>query len=272
MPIWRAIAGEQVRANPDEATFHYQAQGIGEAALADAYARAMAPIAWDTWARDSLSVKHLGASLWAVEVVYRPAGDEQTPELITRNISWQFDHGTSTGKMYFALDEIAAYGPIGRPAPDKGGAMGLNESGSVEGVDVPICEQNWQETWEADSTYYDFAYMVMASNLKGCVNAAPFRGYEAGAVLFRGATGGKDKQTRDKRTVTYHFSAANKLEDATIGEIEGINKGPWEVLTVVWEPVRGANAMGKRARAVYVDRVADYGDFSVFGIGTGILF
>jgi len=103
-------------------------------------------------------------------------------------------------------------------------------------------------------------------NISGKVNNAPFKGFQAGEVLFLGPSG----STRDKDDweITFRFAASPNVTGLTVDDIAGIDKKGWEYMWVRYADAQDQNILVKRPTAVYIEKVYEYGDFSGLGIGT----
>ena len=101
----------------------------------------------------------------------------------------------------------------------------------------------------------------------GRTNAASFRGFPEGQVLFLGTNGGSDATSLIE--ITFEFQASPDVTDLTIGPISGITKPGWAYLWVKYDDGASENSAVKVPKAVYVEQVYQEGDFSGLGIPTG---
>ncbi|MFN4261629.1 MAG: hypothetical protein ACK4RK_20290 [Gemmataceae bacterium] len=67
--------------------------------------------------------------------------------------------------------------------------------------------------------------------------------------------------------IIFRFAASPNATDLTVGDIQGIEKKGWEYLWVRYADAEDENTLVKQPIAAYVERVYDYGDFSLLGIG-----
>lgn len=178
-----------------------------------------------------------------------------------------FDTTGGTKKLTQSLATIARYPKAGATAPDFKGAIGVTADG-VEGVDVQDYKFAWTETHEIPLAAATFAYALTLRAVTGKTNAGTFRGFAAGTVIFRGATGGK--KSEDTASITFAFEAGEHATGLTVGAITGIDKKAWEYLWVRYEEAvdTAAKATVRTPLAAYVEKVADEADFSALGIGS----
>jgi hypothetical protein len=239
---------------------------------------------------ESYSLEYLGDKAWQLEVSYVSDGgedDEQT-EPLKRTRSFDTGGGTQhvTQGLPFPLDLSS-----GADLPEKSwpndetdpatyaryqhGAIGV-DGDNVAGVDIIVPQLTWTETYDVPAQYVTTAYIKKLSSLTGTVNDDSFRGFQAGEVLFTGASGSQqwDEDKGDGPwSLSYKFVAsANQGEDKTfpaitIGDIEGIEKHGHDYLWVRYEDVVDDNTLLKKPKAVYVNRVYRWQDFEELGIG-----
>jgi len=109
-------------------------------------------------------------------------------------------------------------------------------------------------------------YKATLFALTGKVNSAAFKGFEAGEVLFLGASG--SKRGEEDWEITYRFAASPNATNIQVGDITVTSKKGWEYLWVRYADAEdaGANALVKRPVAAYVEKVYEEGDFSALGI------
>ena len=213
---------------------------------------------------ESYSVSYLGDDAWQVTIDYVKEGAEDGTDPLKRSRS--FD--TSGGTQHITQ----AYGEAryGTGAPDQKGAVGVDES-SVKGVDVVVPQLQWQETYDVPNAYVTSAWIRGVAGLTGTTNDAPFRGFEAGEVLFVGCTGQQewdDQRGRAPWQLSFRFVAEKNVTNQTIGDITGVAKKGHEYLWVRYEEASESNTLIKKPKHVYVNKVYREGDFSALGIGT----
>lgn len=184
----------------------------------------------------------------------------------------------------FRTGYIPATGEVPKPhgancvmlaPPNHRGAIGW-DGDTVNGVDIVVPVYNWSETFYIAGNLITGAYKAKLFALTGKVNDAPFRGFEAGEVLFLGARG--SRRGIEDWEIYFGFSASQNKSDIYIGrvndqptdgEIGPINKRGWEYLWIDYQKSEDASAKAiiPKPKAVYVEQVYEEGAFSDLGIG-----
>ncbi len=208
----------------------------------------------------SYHLAHQGGGLWEVTVRYGKREPKAPGES-----SFSFDTGGGTTHITQSLQTVAKYARPGNAPPDFQGAIGVHHD-SVEGTDITIPVYHFKETHYLPAVLVTSAYKATLFSLTGKVNAAPFKGFAAGEVLFLGASGSQ-RGTEDWE-LTFSFAASPNAVGLTVGDITGIEKKGWEYLWVRYQDAEDANVLVKQPAAVYVEQVYPYGDFSLLGIGS----
>jgi hypothetical protein len=229
---------------------------------------------------ESYSLEYLGDKAWQLEVTYTKDGaeDSEEPEPLKRSRS--FDTGGATQHITQAI-------PVGEgesldfefrypsTAANQSGAIGV-DGDNVNGVDIIVPQLTWTETYDVPHQFITTNYIKALSKATGSVNDANFRGFAAGEVLFTGASGSQqwDSDKGDgpwnlsyKFVASANYGAGKTMPAITIGEISNIAKDGHDYLWVRYEDSVNSNALIKKAKAVYVDRVYRRADFSQLGIG-----
>jgi hypothetical protein len=161
-----------------------------------------------------------------------------------------------------AVGDIETFLPINAP-------IGMTTDGEPEGVEITVPQFSWTESYEFNISYIDFAYAMVLYQITGCINASPFRGFNAQEVLFMGASGGRQKDSTIAE-ISFDFQANPNATGLTIAPITGIAKYGWDYLWVSYTEMDNG-AGGRRYKApmgAYVDQVYRTADFSLLGIGT----
>lgn len=194
----------------------------------------------------------------------------------TNESIFAFDFSGGMQHISHSKQTFAKYAKSGETAPDCQGAIGFNGD-TIEGVDIVSPIYNFQETHFFNSLAVTPAYKAgLAQLVYAPVNAAEFRGFKRGEVLYLGASG--QKKGLDAWEITFRFAASQNIVHVagdshypgiTIGDITGIEKEGWHYLWVRYEPNTDSSAkkLVPKPIAVYIERVYDYGNFNVLGIG-----
>jgi hypothetical protein len=216
-------------------------------------------LTFETMQVDPVQVDSVGhEGIWKARVTY---------QRFDSDTELTFDTGGGTQKITQSLGTINSYTNGVLPPPNFEGAIGVTED-SVEGVDITVPVFNWSETHRLADADVSPTYRRNLFLLTGTWNAASFKGFDAGECMFLGASG--TKRGDEKWSILYRFASSPNVSGATIGDITGIDKLGWDYLWVRYADFEDGSAMSlvKRPVAVYVERVAQSGDFSLLGIGT----
>jgi hypothetical protein len=230
---------------------------------------------------ESYTLEYLGDKAWQLEVAYSKEGAEDDEQREPLKRSRSFDTGGATQHItqgvpdpIFPVGEHR-FGTTALAAPNMFGAIGV-DGDSVQGVDIIVPQLTWTESYDVPAIYVTTAYIKSLSSLTGTVNNAAFRGFQAGEVLFTGASGSQqwDEDKGDGPwSLSYKFVAsANQgegktLPAITIGDIEGIEKDGHDYLWVRYEDAVSSNVLLKRPKFVYVNKVYRRANFQALGIG-----
>ena len=269
MPITVSEKFESRRSTKGEnpsAELVYTVRGTNDDLAARAAAEAESPANYDGLPRQTVSVEPVGFELWEATARYGRAqggGFPQTGESV-----FTFDTGGGTQHITQSKQTVASHAAPGTNAPDFQGAVGVTADG-VEGVDITVPVYQFSETHYLPDAVVTQGYKGTLFSLTGRVNAGSFRGFNAGEVLFLGATGSKRGTDPDADwEITFRFAASPNATGISVGPIGGISKKGWEYLWVRYADQEDASshAIVKRPVAAYVERVYDEGNFGALGI------
>lgn len=171
----------------------------------------------------------------------------------------------TTGGSFKITNSLATqkFARANEVAPDHKGAINVQEDGRVEGVDIVIPSLKFSEVHEIANSVVTDSYISDLSELTGRVNDAPFRGFDAGEVLFVGATG--SHRGSSAWEITFNF-VVSKAENLNVGAVNGVSKGGHEYLWVSYSKEADNLAIPprqvSRPAAVYVEKVYEEDDFT----------
>lgn len=196
-----------------------------------------------------------GNGLYEAEVTY----GRQSP-LFT------FEIAGGQQKITQSLETIQSYAPEGEMAPDFQGAIGV-DGDKVNGVDISVPTFAFEITIHVQPGLVTQAYILSLANLAWTVNTATFYGFDPGEVLFVGVRG--SQRGLEDVELTYKFQRQPTKYDIQVGDITVTQKDGWEYLWILYANSvdATANVLVKVPSAAYVERVYEYGDFSILGIG-----
>jgi hypothetical protein len=221
-----------------------------------ALVQATAPPTYAGLVLQSYHIAHQGGGVWEVTARYGKTEPKETGQS-----SYSFDTGGGNQKITQSLETVGRYG---EDPPDFQGAIGVS-SDSVEGTDITVPVFNFTETHYIPAALVTGAYKTTLFYLTGRVNDAPFKGFARGEVLFLGASGSQ-RGTEDWE-IAFKFAASPNATNLKVGDITGIEKKGWEYLWVRYADAEDENTLIKQPVAAYVERVYEYGNFALLGIG-----
>ena len=236
-------------------------QGTSDEFLAETELDQQTPDTIGAMVKESVQITGRLAELaWQGEVRWSLVAAPETGES-----TFSFDTGGGTQHIKQALATVGSYAPSGQVPPDFRGAIGVTRS-SVEGVDIQVPVYQFAETHYLPVEIVTPQYKALLFALTGSVCSAPFKGFQAGEVLFLGASGSLRGQADWE--IGYKFAASPNVSNLTVGDITGIVKRGWDFLWVLYEEAEdeSAKALVKRPRAVYVEQVYPLQDLNGLGI------
>lgn len=217
---------------------------------------------------EQYSVSYLGDNAWQVQIQYEKAGAEDAAQPDPLKRSRSFDTTGGTQHITQAEDETSySTAFLGAPYQDK--AIGVDDNG-VNGVDIVVPQLQWQEAYDVPNAYVTDAYIRTLATLTGRVNAAAFRGFQAGEVLFVGCSGSQewdDQKGRGPWSLSFRFVASPNVTNQPVGTMS-ISKKGHDYVWVRYETTSQDNSLIKKPKHVYVNKVYKDGNFSLLGIGT----
>lgn len=261
--------------NPRSATLRFVLTGVENLAIAKAMAAGFSPaILMDLdgmplW-RTNIEVSESGFLLYDIDITYGPYSQKE-PE--PGDYKWSFATTGGTKHVTQALAHINSFVKQGDAAIDYKGAIGVNENGDVEGVDILDKAFKWTETWQLAIDSFSWGYAQVVAELTATVNDNLFRGFPKWTVLFEGAEGTRSAKDPTILDLTFHFAHQRSADNLTVGDIGNIGKAGWDYLWVSYKTVDGGAAMrtGKVPRQVDTELLYDESNFTLLGIGTGSL-
>jgi len=245
------------------AELYYYVEGTEDETEVHATVQAAVPAYYLGLPFQNYQIRTEGGGIWEVKVNYAQRG---LPAIT-------FDTTGSKEKITQAKEHLRSYaradpnlvGPP-PPAPDFKGAIGVTDDG-VDGVEITLPRLGFTFTRYLPASEITGDYVRTLRGLTGCVNDAQFFGFDAGEVLFLGATG--SQRGLEDVEINYRFEASLNREDLMVGDIGPITKGGWEYLWIRYESYedKAAKRLVRRPASVHVERVYDAADFSQLGLG-----
>ena len=224
---------------------------------------------------DDLRITHLTDTLWTVEAVFkRPQPRDTQPE---ENNGPVIDFDTSGGSQHIVMSKATtSYAPLWKNVRDVKGVIG-DDGKKVKGVDIGFAVYRFSEEWtlpdnageNATPTKCNAAYRAILKGLTFKTNAAAFRGFAVGEVLFEGATGRRIKG--GACSVTYKFAVSSNAVGLEVGDIIVFHKSGWAHLDVRMTDSTNEDRVLQIPAQANVHTVYDSGDFSTLKIGTNAI-
>lgn len=221
---------------------------------------------------DSVEIdERIAKDIWKVRIVYAVSEGTTTtdPTEPTEEVTSSFAFDTGGGTMHLN-QSLSTVGKFPEDAPDFKGAIAVDNDGNVNGVDVTMPVLNFTETHTFESSKVTNAYKKTVASLTGSVNNAEFRGFEAGEVLFLGASGTKQsKSSKAKWEITFRFAVSPNKTNLDVGGIKVTSKKGWDYLWARYgsEESEDKRSIIKKPTSVYVEQVYPSGNFSSLGLG-----
>ncbi|MCA8952910.1 MAG: hypothetical protein KDE27_25595 [Planctomycetes bacterium] len=208
--------------------------------------------------KQSIAVSCVGEEVWEGVVHY----DTTVPSVLVAEESLEFD---TTGGTQHVTQAIATNGIYPPSAPNFQGAIGVSDSG-VEGVDIVVPNHTFALTRQFAEV--SVAYQQVLADLTGKINALPFKGYDAGEVLFLGAQGKRESNTQFPWTLSYRFAVQRNRANFAVGGIVVSLKYGWDYMWIRyrWDTDDLAGRLVQVPDAVYVEQVYDAIDLAALGV------
>ena len=190
------------------------------------------------------------------------------------NREFERQHGTfsfntlgGTTHINHSLQTVSSTGLNNRTALDFQG--GINVDGDeVKGLDVTIPSLEFTETHKFPPATVNTTFVRTIMNITGTVNSNEFRGFAAGEVLFKGATGSYNDSLV---AVTYHYSCSANRKIVVAGT--EVSKDGWDYMWIDYEKYEdtSTNEVATRPRAVYIERIYPRLDFTTLALSTQVV-
>jgi len=190
---------------------------------------------------------------------------------------WSFDVSCHSEKITHGIRLMQMVNVNGGVSP--GNAINWNgrigPAGEINGTKrlAPSMTEECIATFKADEI--TTAYKRMLLKLTGCVNNAPFHGWEKGEVLFVGASQNRSYQNDRKDWLTdvvFHFSIRPNMVSPQIGGVvlPGTVEGwdyPWCIEENTVASANGGRLPARKVSGVYLTRIYRRADFNLLALG-----
>jgi hypothetical protein len=195
-------------------------------------------------------------SHWDCSVSYGPAAKQSEGA----DATFSMEIGTSMAHVTQSLGTVGMWTTAGSAAPNNHGVIGGKADGSVDGVEKMIPQCSWTETHYLPKNRVNRAYFDLIYNSVATMNAAFFRSFERGEVLFIGG----NLQTRmsaDDFECQFKFLPLPNANNLNVGDIGGISKLGHDYLWVQYTNEVEANNMRPIPYRVFVERIYQFTDY-----------
>jgi hypothetical protein len=199
------------------------------------------------------------SDIWFFTVFYTTAPQRRTGDTL-----YTFQTGGSTVHIRTSLETISRNGIPGTTPPNYKQAINVRD-GVVEGTDIVAPDFCFAETHYFAVGDISDEYIQIVRYLTGTVNDDTWKGFQKGEVLFMGASG--SQRGIDDWEITYHFRVRDNTDEIVVGDIEAFSAEGWFYVWFRFDDVADGK-MVQRPTAAYVERVYDYGDFTLLDIGS----
>lgn len=210
-----------------------------------------------------LDLRRVGFEIWHATYTYSPY-----EQVTVGDIEESFDTDGGTIHITQALSHLGDFAPPGDTANNYGGLINVTND-SVEGIDIEVPGFAFELRGTLAAASITNAYKLQLAELTKTVNIASWKGFPAGTVMFKGASGGL-KKSQSEGNITYKFTVESI--DAAHTDANGIalpNRNGWDL---IWyratEVIDGTtNDVVRRSVSAHIDRVYYYSDFTLIGLG-----
>lgn len=227
----------------------WRASGIDDDTYVRAVALSAAPLT--VWIpegvlhRQDVALDHVGWGLFIVTASYGPKNKT------AGSYSATFDTTGGTLTIKASLSTIASYS-AGGAIPNHGGAIGVNGD-EVEGAEIVIPALKETITFRHPQGVIDQAKIKALARMTGKVNSDTFLTFDAGEVLFLGATGSDGSEAEAE--IQYQFAMSENLQNKVIGGITVAQKNGWDVSWIQFAPQVVGGLPVRKPMYIYVERV-----------------
>ena len=235
------------------------------------YMEPYVPTFYDGLVYDSVDWDHQGGGVWEWNANYKHpdrSDEDQRQQLETGEYVFSFDTSGGTVRRTVSL-ATTKYAKTGETAPDFKGLIGVSKEGGefkVEGVEIGVQALKFSIHKRVPRTSLTTAYVKLLSDMTYTWNVAAYMGFEAGELLFVGASGSQG--TNSDPEVTYNMIASPNVENLTIGDITVTSKRGHDYLWCYCEQIEdtSAKATVPQPKAAYVEQVYYSSAFALLGI------
>jgi hypothetical protein len=263
----KEISGKRERGNDYERRTYLVTEAT-DPATAITSALSLAPTAIGIWYRSAaVASETKRQDVYEITVTWSPRSP--TSGSAPRRTKTEFDFGSETQRIKYAY-ATTAYKRTTSPAlpdVDLNEAINWKKGEGVEGVDIPSPTFSVRITNQYAASEVGANYFAALAAARCTVNSDPFWGWEAGEVLFLGATGSHDEGEQYPWTITFSFAFNDNVTDADLPGITGVAKKGWEYLETVSADGLNTDVIEPALNYAYVHQVHKETAFSSLNVG-----
>ena len=249
------------------ATIYYIVSGTTDDAEACMSAWSFSNATYLGMERKSVAIgERLTDDSWKIEVHYGGNDDTNDDALIesgsgNSNLKMSFDCSTGTTHIVRSFKQTRW-----KNEPNPGGMIGWNgkfgQDAEYAGVDIVTASMRESYTIQMAQSQLTTAYKRAIFNTTGKVNSNSFKGWEAGEVLFMGASFA-DNADGQTIAVTFNFAIQQNEKAAQVSDNLSINKRGWDYLWTLTKTVDDPATRTTKVEIInaYVEQVYPYTDF-----------
>lgn len=240
----------------------YNVWGTNDDAEVHDLVQATHPSTYLGLAAQGYRLQHLGAGHWEVAVRF---GTREVREAGSSTFSFDIGGQSVTIKQSKSTASASKAAGVDGDVPDYKGAINVSRDG-VEGVEIQVPVFEFAETHYLADEIVTSTYKRTLLRLTNTSNIAPFRGFEAGEVLFRGARGSQ-RGSDGVWEISFSFAASLNQTGLVIAGSLPFDKKGWHYLWVQYKDAQVGSNLVPQPKYMFVERIYDESDFGELGIG-----
>lgn len=186
--------------------------------------------------------------------------------------SYSFDFTGGTQHITSAKEHIADIVDAGEAEGNyqHGGLINVDKDGNVHGLDMVIPVAKFHIQFAMPAILVTDAYKRTLLQLIGKTNNALYKGALKGELLLTGVQGKLSKRNPEVFDISYQWAFEQDAPEFTIGTLPTTHKEGWHYVWTETEQITSpaGGRLTSKLRAYHVERIYDYADFSLLGLGT----
>lgn len=240
----------------------YIVMGTNDDAEVHTLVQATHPSTYLGLAAQGYRLQHLGAGHWEVSVRF---GTRESRSVGTSSFSFDIGGQSVNIKQSKSTASASKAAGVDGAVPDYKKSINVSRDG-VEGVDIQVPVFEFAETHYLADEIVTSIYKRMLLRLTSTTNLMPFRGFEAGEVLFQGARGSQ-RGSDGVWEISFNFAASLNQTGLSIAGSLPFDKQGWHYLWVQYKDAQTGFNLMPQPKYIFVERIYEESDFSELGIG-----